>query len=112
MHLALNRTVPLLRIARAPDAIAATAIMAAAVVVTGDHAAPREAVPAADIAGFTPEGGPIPMTHHDPGPLNDSAIGHGPTKGIDPATKVGLDPQGDAPVIDPVLQIASIPGVF
>ena len=52
------------------------------------------------------------MTHHDPGPSGDAVIGHDPAEGIDPATKVGLDPQGGPPVIDPVLQIASVPGVL
>ena len=52
------------------------------------------------------------MTYHDPGPPGITAISHGPAKGIDPVTEVGLNPQGGTPVINPVLQIASIPGVL
>ena len=47
MHPALDRTAPLHRIAWAPGTIAATAITAAAVVVTGDHIIPKEVIPAA-----------------------------------------------------------------
>ena len=112
MCLALNWTVPLLGITQAPDAVAAAAITTAASVVTRDHAAPREAIPTADITGVTPEGGPIPMTHHDHGPLDDDAIGHNPVKGIDPTIEVGLNPWEDALVIDPVLQIANIPSML
>ena len=112
MCLALGRTIPPLEIAWALDAVAATAITAAAVVVTRDHTAPGEAVPAAGITGVTPEGGPVPMTHHDPGPPDDAAISHNPAEGIDPATEVGLNPRGGTPVINPVLQITSVPSVL
>ena len=81
-------------------------------VVTGDHATPGEAVPAADVAGVAPEGGPIPVTHHDPGPPDAAAIGHDPIEGIDPTTEVGLNPRGGKPVIDPILQITSVPGML
>ena len=108
MHLALDRTVPLLRIAQAPD----TAAAITAAVVTRDHTAPREAVLTADIAGVTPEGGPIHTTHHDHGPLDDDAIGHDSAEGIDPAIEVGLNPREDALVIDPVLQITNVPGML
>ena len=109
---ALGRTIVPLGITQALDAVTATAITAAAVVVTGDHTTPREAIPTADVAGVTTEEGPIPVTHHDHSPLNDNAIGHNPTEGIDPTIKAGLDPQEDAPVINPVLQIANVPGVL
>ena len=52
------------------------------------------------------------MTPHNPGPPGIATISHGPAEGIDPVTGVGLDPRGGAPVIDPVLQIASVPGVL
>ena len=112
MRLALDRTVPLLGITWALDAITAAAITTAAAVVTRDHATPGEAVPTADVAGVAPEGGPIPVTHHNHGPLDDAAIGHGPAKGIDPAIKAGLDPQEGTPVIDPILQITNIPSML
>ena len=51
------------------------------------------------------------MTHHDPSPPGTAAIDHGPTKGVDPITAVGLNPQGGTPVIDPLLQITSVPSV-
>ena len=101
MCLTLDRTIPLLGIALAPDAIAAAAVTAAAAVVTGDHAAHT-----ADITGVAPEGGPIPVTHHDHGPLHDAAIGH------NPAIEVGLNPREDALVINPILQITNVPSVL
>ena len=52
------------------------------------------------------------MTHNDLGPPGDATIGHGPAEGIDPAIKVGLNPRGGTPVINPILQIASVPGVL
>ena len=52
------------------------------------------------------------MTHHDPGPPGIATIGHGPAEGVDPVIEVGLDPQGGTPVINPILQIASAPGVL
>ena len=112
MHPALERTILALGIIQAPGAITATAITAAAAVVTGDHATPGEAIPTADVTGVTQEGGPVPMTHHNPGPPGNTAIGHAPAEGIDPTTEVGLNSQGGAPVINPILQIASIPGVL
>ena len=112
MHLALDQTVPLLGIAWALDTVTATAITTAAAVVTRDHATPGEAIPTADVTGVTPEGGPVPVTHHDPGPPGDAAISHGPTEGINPTTKVGLNPRGGTPVIDPILQITSFPGML
>ena len=80
----------------------ATAVTAEAAVVTGDHAAPREAAPGeaaptAVITGAAPEGGPVPVTHHDPSPPGTAAIDHSPAKGIDPITEVGLDPQSLIP---------------
>ena len=112
MHQALGRTVPPLMITWALDAVAATAITAAAAVVTGDHAIPEEVIPAADVTGVTPGGGLVPVTHHDHGPLDNITITHDPAEGIDPTTEVGLDPREEAPVVDPVLQIANIPGMF
>ena len=52
---AFNRTALPLGIVWVPDAVTATAVTAAAAVVTRDHATPREAVPAADIVGVAPE---------------------------------------------------------
>ena len=112
MHPAFGRTAPLLGITRAPDIITAAAITAAAVVVTGDHIIPKEVVLAADTAGVAPGGGPVPVTHCNHGHLDDATIGHDPAEGIDPTTGVGLDPQEDTPVINPVLQIANVPGVL
>ena len=109
---ALDQTVLPLGIVRALGTAAATATTTAAVVVTGDHATPREAIPTADVTGVTPEGGPFPVTHHDPGPLGIATISHGPAECINPITEVDLDPQGGAPAINPVLQIASIPGIL
>ena len=108
--LALDWTVLPLRIVRALGAVVATAITTAAV-VTRDHGAPREAIPAAGITGATAEEGPVPMTHHGPGPPSTTAIGRGPAEGVDPITEAGPDPQGGIPVINPILQIASIPDV-
>ena len=80
---ALDQTILPLGIIRAPAAIVAAVVAAA--VVTGDHA--------------------------DPSPPGIAAIDHGPVKGINPVTKVGLDPQGGPPVIDPVLLITNVPSV-
>ena len=52
------------------------------------------------------------MTHRDPGPPGIAAIGHSPTEGADPVIEVGLNPQGGTPVIDPILQITSVPDVL
>ena len=111
-HHALDQTVLPLGIIQALGAVTATATTAAAVVVTRDHTTPGEAIPAADIAGVTPEGGPLPMTHHDPGPPSITAISHGPTEGVNPVIEVGLNHQGGTPVINPILQIASAPDVL
>ena len=112
MHPALNLTASLHGLARAPGPVTATAITTAAVVVTRDHVVPKEVIPTADTTGVAPGGGPIPATHRNHKPLNVTTIGHDPAKGINPATGLGLDPQEDAPVADPVLQIANIPGVL
>ena len=109
---ALEQTTQLHGITRAPGIVAATATMAAAPVVTRDHIIPEEVVLAADSTGAAPGGGPIPTTRRDHDHLDDYAIGHDPTKGMDPATGVGLNPQEDAPVVDPVLQIANIPSML
>ena len=110
MHPALDQTAPLRRITWAPGAIAATAITAGAAVVTRDHVIPKEVVLAADAAGVTPGEGPVPVTHCNHTHLDDAAISHDPAKGIDPTTGVG--PWEDAPVINPVLHIANIPGML
>ena len=89
----------------------ATAVATTAAAVTEAHAAPREAVPTADITGATPQGGLVLMIHHDSGPPGVAAISHGPAKCTDPITEAGLDPQGGTPVIDPILLIANIPSV-
>ena len=112
MHPALNQTAPLCGITRVPGAVTATTITAAAVIVTRDHIIPKEVILTVDAAGVAPGGGPIPTTHHDHTHLDYTAIGHDPTKGINPTTGVGLNPQENAPVIDPVLQTANIPGVL
>ena len=52
------------------------------------------------------------MIYHDLGPPGTAAIDHSPIEGVDPITEVGLDLQGGTPVINPVLQIASIPGML
>ena len=52
------------------------------------------------------------MTHHDPSPPGTATIDHGPAEGVNPVTEIGLNPQGGTSVIDPILQIASIPSVL
>ena len=111
MRPALDWAIPPLGITRALGAVAATAITTAAAGVTRNHAAPGGAVPAADIAGVAPEG-PVPGTHHDPGPPDNAAISHNPAEGIDPTTGVGLDPQEGVLVINPILQIINVPGIL
>ena len=107
-----DRTAPLHRITWALGIIIAAATTAAAAIVTGDHVVPEEVILTADTAGVAPGGGPVPTTHHDHDHLNNNAIGHDPAEGINPATGVGLDPWEDAPVINPILQIANVTGVL
>ena len=109
---ALGQTAPLHGITWAPGIIAATAITAAAAVVTGDHVIPEEVILIADATGVAPGGGPIPTTHHNHNHLNNAAISHDPTKGIDPTTEVGLNPWEGILVIDPILQIVDIPSML
>ena len=75
-HPALDQTILPFGIIRALGAAIATATTAAAAVVTRDHTAPREAVPAADVAGAIPGGDPDLRTHRDPGPPGIAAIDH------------------------------------
>ena len=103
MHPAFGRITPLCGITWALGVIAATAITTAAVVVTRDHVTPEEVVLTADTTGVTPGGGPIPVTHRDHDHLDNTAMGHDLAEGIDPTTRVGLDPQEGILVIDPIL---------
>ena len=109
---ALDWTAPLYGITWALGTVAAAAITAAAAVVTRDHIVPKEVILTADATGVAPGGGPIPMTHHDHNHPDDVAISHDPTKGIDLATRVGLNPQEDVLAINPILQIINVPDVL
>ena len=91
---------------------AAIAATAAAAVVSEVHAALREAVPTADIAGAAPGGDPGPTIHHGPGLPGIAAIDHGPAEGTDPIIEAGLDLLGGTQVINPILQIANAPDVL
>ena len=96
---------------RVLDTAVSIAVTTAAA-VTEVHAAPREAVPAADITGAAPGGDPGPAIHHGPGLPGIAAIDHGPTRGTDPVIKAGLDLPGGTRVIDLVLQITNTPGML
>ena len=103
-----------------PDIIAATAIVEAAVaaiievavaVITA-HTIPEEAILMANAAEATPGGGPIPVTEaYDHDNPDDTTTDHDLAKGIDPAAEASLNPQEDVTAIDPILQIANIPGI-
>ena len=112
MHPAFGQTAPLRGITQAPGIVAAAAITAAAAVVTGDHIIPKEVILTADTAGVAPEGGPIPMTHCNHDHLDNAAISHDPTEGINPTTGVGLNPWGGILAVNPILQIINIPSML
>ena len=111
-HPALHQTILPLGTVRALDTAIAIATTAAAAVVTEVHDAPKEAVPAADVAGAAPGGDPGPTIHRGPTLPGIAAIDHGPTRGANPIIKAGLNPQGGIPVIDLILQITNTPDVL
>ena len=111
---AFNRIAPLHAIILVPDIIAATAIIEAAVVVIITVAVAviiAHAILMANATGATPGGGLIPMTHHNHNRPDITATDHDLTEGIALAAEASLNPQEDVTAIDPILQIANIPGV-